>query len=163
MTIGGASPPLRRTHILKTAALRRSPPLLPTGQGALGQRLRQLYARRLIFPAAGADRHVAESAAGGPVPLAAPTEVSGLINIIIVEVTKFSFHALAPRAWDDLVRPLLSRLIFAFPRFSIMITITIVVGFRSFLYRNRFAEQLDPRFVVSFLDLRHERERVRED
>ena len=127
LTIEIASPPLRR---LKEASL--------------------LLCRRLVFSQPRTDGDVAESPAGGPVPLAAPTKVSGLINIVVVEVTKLGLRAFAPRTRDDLVRPLLSRPIFRFPWF----TITIARFWSLLNDRDRCSEQLDPRYV-SFLNLRH--------
>lgn len=117
LTIGGASPPLPRKKMPETAVLRRLPlphygveiKLLHSGgsvkQTALGEgRHPRAAARRLGFAAAGADRHIAESAAGGPVALAAFAEVSRLINVVIVEITEFSLHAFASGALNDLFR-----------------------------------------------------------
>lgn len=66
----------------------------------------QTAARRFGFSSAGPNRYVPESPTGRPVPLAAFTKVSRLVNVVVVEVTKFSLHALASWAWYDLFWPL---------------------------------------------------------
>lgn len=105
----------------ETAVLRRLPlpddgveiELLHPGgsveQAAIGERRHPRAARWLGFAAAGTDGNIAEGAAGGPVTLAALAKVSGLVNVVVIEVTEFGLHAFAPRTWNDLVRPLFRR------------------------------------------------------
>lgn len=69
-------------------------------------------ARRLIFPATSTNGNITKSPTCCPVSLAALAEMPRLVNVIVVEVTKFSLHALTSRAWDDLLRPLFRRWIF---------------------------------------------------
>ena len=68
-------------------------------------------ARGFGFSAAGSNRDITEGPTGGPIPLAALTEMAWLINIVIIEVTKFGVHAFASRTGDDLVRPFFCRLL----------------------------------------------------
>lgn len=101
----------------------------------------------LGFTATGTNRNITKSPTCRPVSLAALAEVPRLVNIIVVEVTKFGLHALASRARYDLVRPLVRRRIFfIFIFFSL-----------SCMQRNCRAKKLDTLFLGG-----HERERERE-
>lgn len=54
----------------------------------------------LVLAPARTNRHVAHCAAGGPVPLTASAEVTGLVDVVVVEVTEFCVEAFATRAGD---------------------------------------------------------------
>lgn len=97
-------------------------------QAAVGEGRHPRLARRLGLAAAGADGYVTEGAAGRPVALAALAEVPGLVDVVVVEVTEFGLHAFAPRAWDDLLRPLLRRRI-GFLRWLEVVVILIWIPF----------------------------------
>ena len=99
---------------------------------------------RLTFPATSSDGHVPQGSTGGPVPLATLAEVTRLVNIIIIEVTKFGLHALASWAWYDLFRPLF------------FLVITFVIRFLLYLspmQRNRCPKQLDSWRILGGMDL----------
>lgn len=70
-------------------------------------------ARWLNLPATGAHRDVSEGPTSRPVPLAALAEMPWLINVVVIEVTELSFHALASRTGYYLLCSLLHPLIFA--------------------------------------------------
>ncbi|CAL9204072.1 unnamed protein product [Musa hybrid cultivar] len=54
--------------------------------------------------AAGSDGDVPEGAPGGPVAMAGLTEVPRLVDVVVVEVAKLGLLALAPGAWQRLLR-----------------------------------------------------------
>ena len=58
----------------------------------------------LVLASARANGNVAHCAPGRPVPLAAPAEVAGLVDVVVVVVAEFGVHAVAPGARDDFVR-----------------------------------------------------------
>lgn len=93
--------------------------MLKTGNGG-GVKHASFGQRRLVLAAACADGDVAEGPTGGPVAVAALTEVSRLINIVVVEVTEFGLHAFASGAGDYFLRR---------PLFFIIVVIVAVDSF----------------------------------
>lgn len=55
----------------------------------------------LALAPTGPHGHVPHAPTGGPIPLAVLAKVAGLVDIVVVEVTKFGVHAFASRARED--------------------------------------------------------------
>jgi hypothetical protein len=66
-----------------------------SGGGSVRRRREQ---HRAVLAAAGADRHVADGAAGRPVAVAGPAEVARLVHVVVVEVAELGVPAQAARA-----------------------------------------------------------------
>ncbi|KAG7034644.1 Protein LIGHT-DEPENDENT SHORT HYPOCOTYLS 10, partial [Cucurbita argyrosperma subsp. argyrosperma] len=67
---------------------------------------RPAIGRRLGSPSSSSDGDIPERPTSSPVPLTTLTEMSGLINIVIVKVTEFGVHALTSWTRNNLFRPL---------------------------------------------------------
>lgn len=80
----------------------------------------RVMARRFGLPATCPYGYVAKGSAGRPVPLAALAEMPWLVNVVVVEVAKLGFHALASWTWYDPIRFLLFTLFIIFSCFSTM-------------------------------------------
>nr|GMC59440.1 hypothetical protein TorRG33x02_105600 [Ipomoea batatas] len=57
----------------------------------------------LIFPSASTNRNIPHRPTSRPIPLAVLAEVAGLVNIVIVEITELSLHAITARTRKYLV------------------------------------------------------------
>ena len=67
------------------------------GGGGSVMRRRRWEQHGAVLAAAGADRHVADRAAGRPVAVAGPAEVARLVDVVVVEVAELGVPAQA--AW----------------------------------------------------------------
>jgi len=116
--------------------------LLNRGRESTVEKPCRVMARRFGLPATGAYGYVAEGSAGGPVPLAALAEMPWLINVVVVEVTKLGFHALASWTWYDPI----SSLFFCsfFTHFTIFSSFSAMQG-------NRCSKQLNPFTGLAYL------------
>lgn len=57
----------------------------------------------LISASSSTNWDIPHSSTSGPISLAVPAEVPGLVNIIVVEVAELCFHAIAAWTWQNLI------------------------------------------------------------
>lgn len=112
----------------------------------------RVMGRRFGLSAACPYWYVAKGSAGSPVPLAALAEMPRLINVVVVEVAKLGFHALASWTRYD---PLCSLFCLIFTPFVIFSSFSTMQG-------NRCSKQLNPFTALPTLYLGHFRGRERE-
>jgi len=116
------------------------------------EKSRRVMARRFGLPATCPYGYVAKGSAGGPVPLAALAEMPRLINVVVVEVAKLGFHALASWTWYDPIRslfcPIFTHFVIFWSSFSTM-------------QGNRCSKELNPFTGLAYLGHFRRREQKR--